>query len=265
MRLMALLEVKELTMKFGGITALDRISLSVKENTIHGIIGPNGSGKTTLFNCISGIYKPTSGAIQFAGKDIAGMPPHMVTRQGIARTFQLLRIFPSLTVLDNLILAQNIQDKSNLADAMLSSPRSRAEQKRMEEKAFEILKIIGLEKKAYNSAEGISIGQRRMLQLGMGVINKPRLLLLDECAAGLDPLNVDKLIELVQMFKEKEHITILMIEHIMDVVMNVCEELTVLDYGERIFVGKPEEAQNHPRVIEAYLGTQEEGGEAVSC
>ncbi|MDO4275934.1 MAG: ABC transporter ATP-binding protein [Eubacteriales bacterium] len=254
---MALLKVDELTMKFGGVTALDHISLQVEKNTIHGIIGPNGSGKTTLFNCISGIYKPTSGNIQFDGKDITGMAPHMVTRQGISRTFQLLRIFPSLTVLDNLILAQNIHDKSNLADAMLSSPRSRSEQKRMKEKAFEVLKTIGLEKKAYNSAEGISIGQRRMLQLGIGVINKPRMLLLDECAAGLDPLNVDKLIELVTLFKEKENITVLMIEHIMDVVMNVCEELTVLDYGERIFVGKPEDAQNDAKVIEAYLGTQD--------
>ena len=130
----------------------------------------------------------------------------------------------------------------------------------MEGRAFEMLKTIGLVKKAYNSAEGISIGQRRMLQLGIGAINNPKLLLLDECAAGLDPLNVDKLISLVHYFKDELHITVLMIEHIMDVVMNVCEQLTVFDYGEKIFVGKPAEAQNHPRVIEAYLGTQDEGG-----
>ncbi len=254
-----ILNVDALTMKFGGVTALDNISCEVEEKTIHGIIGPNGSGKTTLFNCINGIYKPTSGKIIFDGKDITGMPPHNVTREGISRTFQLLRIFPSMTVLDNLILAMAFREKSTLADAMLYSPRLRSEQKQMEERAFQVLKLIGLEKKAYNSAESISIGQRRMLQLGIGIINNPRLLLLDECAAGLDPLNIEKLMELVIYIKEELGITVLMIEHIMNVVMNVCEELTVLDYGERIFVGKPKEAQQNPRVIEAYLGTDSKG------
>lgn len=258
-----MLTVENLTMKFGGVTALDNISMHVEPKTIHGIIGPNGSGKTTLLNCVSGIYKPTSGRIFFDGKDITGREPHKIAHDGVARTFQLLRIFPSMTVLDNLILAQALFEKSKMMDAMLNTPRCRKEQKEMTDRAFEILKIIGLEKKAYNSAEGISIGQRRMLQLGLGIINQPKLLLLDEPAAGLDPLNVDKLINLVHYFKEDLGITVLMIEHIMDVVMNVCEELTVFDYGERIFVGKPADAQVHPRVIEAYLGTQDEGGEAL--
>lgn len=254
-----MLDIQNLTMKFGGVTALDNISMHVAPHTIHGIIGPNGSGKTTMFNCISGIYKPTSGKILFDGKDITGMEPHKIAHAGVARTFQLLRIFPSMTVLDNLILAQALYEKTTMVEAMLSAPRCRREQREMRDRAFEVLKTLGLEKKAYNSAEGISIGQRRMLQLGIGAINNPKLLLLDECAAGLDPLNVDKLISLVHYFKEEKGITVLLIEHIMDVVMTVCEDLTVFDYGEKIFVGKPADAQIHPRVIEAYLGTLEEG------
>lgn len=253
---MNILDIDSLVVRFGGITALDGISVQVEEGSIHGIIGPNGSGKTTLFNVINGIYTPDSGTVKFRGEDIVGLPSHKIAKKGISRTFQLLRVFPSLTVLENLMIAMALHDKSTAVDAFLSTPRLHGEEKRMREKAFQILKLIGLEQKAYNSAEGISIGQRRMLQLGMGISNDPKLLLLDECAAGLDPLNIDKLIELTFYFKEKLGITVLMIEHIMSVVMKVCDELTVLDYGERIFVGKPRDAQENPRVIEAYLGTQ---------
>jgi branched-chain amino acid transport system ATP-binding protein len=192
--------------------------------------------------------------VSFNGKDITGLEPSKISKEGIARTFQLLRIFPSMSVLDNLIVAQAVHEKSNVFDAVISSRRTRREYREMTDKAFDMLRIIGLETKAFNSADSISIGQRRMLQLGIGVISSPKLLLLDECAAGLDPANIDKLIRLLHLFKEDYGITILMIEHIMNVVMNICEKLTVLDYGEMIFEGDPLEVQNNQKVIEAYLG-----------
>jgi branched-chain amino acid transport system ATP-binding protein len=250
-----MLKVDSLTMKFGGLTALHDVSFTVDQGSIHGIIGPNGSGKTTLFNVINGIYKPTSGKVFFLDREITGLAPNEISKAGISRTFQLLRIFPSMSVLDNLIVAQGNHEKGGLVDAVFSTPRMRKEYREMTEKAFDMLKVIGLEKKAQNLADSISIGQRRMLQLAIGVIGSPQLLLLDECAAGLDPANIDKLIRLLRMFKEEYGITILMIEHIMNVVMNICEKLTVLDYGEKIFEGAPIEVQNNEKVIEAYLGT----------
>lgn len=249
-----ILELNELTMRFGGITALDHISVQVEEKTIHGVIGPNGSGKTTLFNVINGIYTPTSGTVTFMGEDITGLKPHQIAKKGIGRTFQLLRIFPSMTLIENLMIALTTKEKSTAVSCMFSTPRMHKEQRWMEGKAMEILRIIGLEKKAYNSAGGISIGQRRMLQLGQGIISAPKLLLLDECAAGLDPVNIDKLIELILYIRSELGITIMMVEHIMNVVMRVSDVLTVLDYGERIFVGDPKEAVENPHVIEAYLG-----------
>ena len=250
-----MLKLQSITMNFGGLTALNDVSFNVAENSIHGIIGPNGSGKTTLFNIINGIYKPTSGKVLFNDRDITGKAPNLIAKEGIARTFQLLRIFSSMSVLDNLIVAQAIIEKSSVVDAFFSTSHLRKDYRELSDRAFEMLKVIGLESKAYNSADSISIGQRRMLQLGIGAIRTPKLLLLDECAAGLDPANIDKLLKLMHLFRDDYGITIMMIEHIMSVVMNVCEKLTVLDYGQMIFEGNPNDVQNNEKVIEAYLGT----------
>lgn len=250
-----MLRVESITMNFGGLCALNDVSFTVAENSIHGIIGPNGSGKTTLFNIINGIYKPTRGKVFFNERDITGMEPNQIAREGIARTFQLLRIFPSMSVLDNLITAQVIIENSSVLDAILYTPRLRKNYGELRERAFDMLRVLGLESKAFNSADSISIGQRRMLQLGIGAIRSPKFLLLDECAAGLDPANIDKLLDLLCFFRTEYGITILMIEHIMSVVMNICERLTVLDYGVKIFEGDPYEVQNNEKVIEAYLGT----------
>ena len=249
-----MLTIENLTMKFGGVTALDNISMHVAPGTIHGIIGPNGSGKTTLFNCVSGIYKPTSGKIIFNGnQDITGMEPHKVTKSGIARTFQMLRIFPSLSVLDNLILAQALFEKSTMLDAMLCTPRCKSELKSMEGRAFEMLKTIGLEKKAYNSAEGISIGQRRVLQLGIGAINNPKLLLLDEPSLGLAPNLVQLIFDLIRDIN-RQGVTILLIEQNANMALKVADYGYVLETGRITLHGPAKELRSNEEVKRAYLG-----------
>lgn len=249
-----ILSIENLTMKFDALPVLDNISLGVEENTIHGIIGPNGSGKTTMFNVISGLYKPTSGKIMFNNENLVGLPPHEITRRGISRTFQLLRVFPSLTVLENLMLAQTILEGTNILDDILFSWRSRKEARTARDKGMEILRLLGLTKMADNPTDSISIGQRRLLQFGQAIICKPKILLLDECVAGLDPENIEKLAVLLKQQCVEKNMTIIVVEHIMDFVLRVCSRITVLDYGKMIFEGKPEEVVSNPAVIEAYLG-----------
>lgn len=249
-----ILEIDQVTMKFGGLTVLDKISFNVEENTIHGVIGPNGSGKTTLFNVISRIYNPSEGEIRFEGQNIIPLKSHQLAPLGLARTFQLLRVFPSMTVLENLMLAMTPKEQTTIFDDFFATSRNKKQEQEMREQAYDILKMIGLERKANNPTDGISIGQRRMLQLGLAVISKPKLLLLDECVAGLDPENVERLVRLLLYFQKELNITILMVEHIMDVVLRVCNKITALDYGRLICEGEPEEVVGNAEVIEAYLG-----------
>jgi len=255
---MAILDVRNLTLRFGGLTAIDNLSFAIEDNSITALIGPNGAGKTSAFNCLTGFYKANDGEIIFRGKNIMRKRPFKITELGIARTFQNLRLFKNKTVLENVMAGMHCRSSAGIISSILRLPQQRAEEKRIREFSEECLNFVGILDQKDRLAQNLSYGDQRRLEWARALATQPKLLLLDEPGAGLNYDEKMRLIELIKRIRQELGITVLLIEHDMGLVMNVSEKIIVIDYGQKIAEGTAEEIKSNPRVIEAYLGKEED-------
>ncbi|BCX06315.1 MAG: ABC transporter ATP-binding protein [Fischerella sp.] len=249
-----ILEAKALTRRFGGLVAVNNVSFPVKKHEIFGLIGPNGAGKTTLFNLITGLIPPSSGQLTFHHQEISQLRPHQIAALGIARTFQNIRLFGELSALENVIIARHLHIHSNIFTGVIGVPPASTEERKSQQKALELLELVGLQQRTEEKAKNFAYGDQRRLEIARALALEPQILLLDEPAAGMNPSEKQKLSEFIRNLRDRFDLTIILIEHHVPLVMGLCDRIAVLDFGQLIALGEPAVVKNNPAVIEAYLG-----------
>jgi len=258
-----MLTFKDVTVKFSGITAINNLTFDVPQGKIYSIIGPNGAGKTTVFNCISRFYTPDSGSIEIDGRDLLTLKSHQIIRAGIARSFQNVELFSGMTVLENLLVGLHPSLRKNIFSTLMNLRSEKRLEKQAMQKAFEVMELLSIQELAYEKVMNLPFGYQKMVDIGKALISSPKLILLDEPVAGMNPIESEKISHLILRLKEELNITVLIIEHDMSLVMKVSDYVTVMNFGEKISEGLPRDIQKDPVVIEAYLGEVEEGAQII--